>query len=244
MLGSLISAGASLLGGMLNRKSAEEANAANAAQAAANIQLQKDFAQQGIRWKVDDAKAAGIHPLYALGANTTSFAPVSVGAVADTSMGNALASSGQDISRAINSTRTTPEKVAAINATKLQMEGLQLDNDIKRTTIASSLQRLAQAKTPPSPTLGEGSIFDTGTAKIEPRPPLMMGGARLRTDPDTSPMKAYEDQFGDEGPLSWLAQLAVGFNTLRHNIREAQHPALAQRSKIFPWNQSRQERQR
>lgn len=30
----------------------------------------KEFAQKGIRWKVADAKAAGIHPLYAMGAST------------------------------------------------------------------------------------------------------------------------------------------------------------------------------
>lgn len=29
--------------------------------------IQREFAQQGIRWKVEDAKAAGLHPLYALG---------------------------------------------------------------------------------------------------------------------------------------------------------------------------------
>ena len=41
-----------------------------------NIKYQKQFAQHGIRWKVEDAKAAGLHPLYALGANTHSFTPV------------------------------------------------------------------------------------------------------------------------------------------------------------------------
>lgn len=33
-----------------------------------NIKLQKQFAQTGIQWKVADAKKAGIHPVYALGA--------------------------------------------------------------------------------------------------------------------------------------------------------------------------------
>lgn len=42
----------------------------------ANIQQQREFAQKGIRWRVSDAKKAGIHPLFALGANTASFSPV------------------------------------------------------------------------------------------------------------------------------------------------------------------------
>lgn len=244
MLSALISGGANIVGGLLNRKSAQEANAINQANADRNAAMQAEFAQQGIRWKVADAKAAGIHPLYALGAQTTSFSPVSVGATADTSMGTALGNAGQDISRAINTTRTTPEKVAAIQTSALAMEGMKLDNEIKKTQIASSLQRLQQTKTPSIPALGEGETFGPGTAKIEDRPPLMMGGSRVKTDPGTSPMKAYEDQFGDDGPLSWLAQLAVGYQTLRHNIREARHPYLAQQSRKLPWNQSRQERQR
>lgn len=40
-----------------------------------NIDLQKEFAQMGIRWRVDDAKAAGIHPLAAVGASGASYSP-------------------------------------------------------------------------------------------------------------------------------------------------------------------------
>lgn len=40
-----------------------------------NYARQKEFAQQGIRWKVEDAKAAGVHPLYAIGGSGAAFAP-------------------------------------------------------------------------------------------------------------------------------------------------------------------------
>lgn len=40
-----------------------------------NIAYQKEFAQSGIQWRVADAKKAGLHPLAALGANTTSYSP-------------------------------------------------------------------------------------------------------------------------------------------------------------------------
>jgi hypothetical protein len=50
-------------GDLLGIKSQESANDQN-------IKMQREFAQKGIRWKVSDAKKAGIHPLYALGAST------------------------------------------------------------------------------------------------------------------------------------------------------------------------------
>lgn len=40
---------------------------------------QKQFAKKGIRWKVADARAAGIHPLYALNAPTLTPNPIVVG---------------------------------------------------------------------------------------------------------------------------------------------------------------------
>lgn len=65
MLGSLITAGASLLGGYLSSKSQKK-------QANQSAALQKEFAQQGVQWRVSDAKAAGIHPVYAMGASLPS----------------------------------------------------------------------------------------------------------------------------------------------------------------------------
>lgn len=59
----------------------------------ANYNAQKEFAQMGIRWKVADAKAAGIHPLYALGANTVSFSPSYIEGGTD----NALSRMGQNL---------------------------------------------------------------------------------------------------------------------------------------------------
>lgn len=44
-------------------------------QADKNIALQREFAQMGIRWRVEDAKAAGLHPMYALTGGGAAFAP-------------------------------------------------------------------------------------------------------------------------------------------------------------------------
>lgn len=80
----------SLIGGKMDRDQAEE-------QQQRSYDQQKEFAQMGIRWKVADAVAAGLHPLAALGANTTSFSPISVGS---SDFGGSLGRMGQDIGRA------------------------------------------------------------------------------------------------------------------------------------------------
>ncbi|QKI28949.1 VP2 [Kummerowia striata microvirus] len=211
MLGALIGAGASLLGGLMGRSDAKDQNRASRQMQKAeiarqdmwaqkNIDLQKQFAQEGLRWKVEDAKAAGIHPLYALGAQSTSFSPVSVGAAPGYSpavdpLPNAMAAMGQDLGRAVDSTRTAPERVAARAMTALQLEGMKLDNDIKRATFASSVQRINQNANPPVPSIGPFAIPE---GAVDPRSPLMLSGSRVLTDPGTSPGQAWEDQLGDD----------------------------------------------
>lgn len=71
-----------------------------------NLAMQKEFAQQGIRWKVEDAKRAGLHPLAALGANTMSYSPQRVG----TTPSPDFRGFGQDISRAIQTQKTAGER--------------------------------------------------------------------------------------------------------------------------------------
>lgn len=130
-----ISAGSSLLGGLMNRSSAKSDQSRN-------IALQKEFAQNGIRWKVADAKAAGLHPLAALGASTATYTPVTqVGAMGDT-----VANMGQDISRAMYANASTAERkeeqvrMQAYNDAqlKLQTENMSLQNDLIRQQITTN----------------------------------------------------------------------------------------------------------
>lgn len=129
MIGSLISAAGNVLGGIIGGNQADKA-------AKRNIQLQKDFAQQGIRWKVADAKAAGIHPLAALGAQTHSFAPVNVGGGSSIAAG--LAGAGQDIGRAVDATRSNSERLDAYTKTiqDLNIRRMGLENDLLASQIA------------------------------------------------------------------------------------------------------------
>jgi len=123
MLGALIGAGTSILGGILGNKAKDKEYA-----------HQKEFAQSGIQWKVEDAKKAGIAPLAALGANTISYAPQAIGGSGDYGVGAA----GQDISRAIDAGRTPGQRVDAYTRTvqALELERGSLQNELLRSQIA------------------------------------------------------------------------------------------------------------
>lgn len=154
MLGALIGAATSLFAG-------NQQNKANKKAAELQYKQQKEFAQSGIQWKTEDAKKAGIHPLYAMGANTVSYSPQSVGG-ADYSH---ISDAGQNIGRAIDATRSGPARGVATALTAIQMEGLQLDNDIKRATLNSALATARQpGNSPglPSATQTAGATGITG----------------------------------------------------------------------------------
>lgn len=149
MLGNIIAAGANLVGGIIG--SNKESKIAKQ-----NIAMQKQFAQEGIRWKVADAKAAGLHPLAALGAQTSSFSPISVGG---NSLATGLAAAGQDIGRAVNATRTSGERIDAYTKTvqDLNLRRLGLENDL----LASQIAKINQAGSPPPfPTAGNRHLIE------------------------------------------------------------------------------------
>lgn len=111
-------------------------------------------------------------------------------------MATAVSSMGQDISRAVDATRTQAERLEARAATKLQLEGLQLDNQIKAATFASQMQKINQNANPAVPATGPFVVPEK--SKPEERQPLMLDGSRVLTDPGTSPGNAWEDQLGDD----------------------------------------------
>lgn len=215
MLEALLSAGTKLLGGFLGQKSQDEANEIAKQTAQNNINLQRQFAQEGIQWKVADAKAAGIHPLYALGASTTSFSPVSVGVSGASPLASALGDMGQDISRAAGAMRS--DKGGAISgvAQRQLLQSNELDLDNKRLNNLILKQKLAAATAPGTP---PGVAFVVPEKnKPEERPPLMIGGNRWDTSPGTSPMKAWEDQYGDDGPASWIMPWIIAAEDFKQN---------------------------
>lgn len=158
--------------------------AANYFQGQNNAELQKQFAKQGIRWKVADAQAAGIHPLYALGAQTHSFAPISIGDPA-----GGLASAGQAIGSAIDATRTQPEKIDAYTGAlrQLQLEKGGLENELLRSQIAGMRMR---GTAPPMPTAGDPYLM-TGQTQSGLKPGLVSPRPMAQTS--SAPGRPYQE---------------------------------------------------
>lgn len=198
LIGAGIAAGANLAGGYMSSQAAKE-NAQN------NMYMQLAFARHGLKWKVQDAKEAGIHPLYALGASTSSYSPVSVG---DTSLGSGLAAAGQDIGRALMATRSSGERGSAYNdvVQKLTLTRMGLENDL----LASKIRVANQAGSPPAMP-GEADVAIPKLEDMQRTPNVM--GSNIKPDPNTSDAQNWEDRYGEvvggaAGPLILLRDLA------------------------------------
>lgn len=224
-IGPLLAAGASLLGGYMQNKATSDANAAAAAQAAMlnkqqmkvarqNILLQKQFAQEGIQWKVADAKRAGIHPLYALGASTASYSPVSVGSssyspIPETGLAQGLASAGQDISRAVTSVLSPSERQYQDAVRALDLQRMGLSNELLKSQIARERQ-VTMPGVPADPLApafdyrleNEWTIPHKGASAL---PRLGFWGMNWRSSNRTSGAKDVQDHYGDEGPVAYFA---------------------------------------
>lgn len=148
--GPIIGAAGSLLGGLFGSNSRKK-------QQQQQYEHQKEFAQKGIQWRVQDAKNAGIHPLYAMGAQTQSYQPSYVGEPMQTALENA----GQHIGRAAEAHMSRDQRAINKTAQTLQLQNMQLQNDL----LASRIARENQPGTPPPPT---GSTIIDGQGNASP----------------------------------------------------------------------------
>lgn len=130
------------------------ANAQSYALAQQNIQLQEDFAKNGISWRVADAAKNGISPLAALGASEPAFSPV--GAVFNSSapvptlahdlLSAGAVSMGQNLSRSLVAQSPAVDKANA--ALDLAYKSKQVE--LLDTQIALAKKNLVtQPGTPP-----------------------------------------------------------------------------------------------
>lgn len=203
MIGPIIAAGANILGGLMNRSAAKDANQAALAHAQSQYEHQKEFGQNAIQWKVTDAKRAGIHPLYALGANTVSYSPVTVGHTPD-NFGSSLAAAGQDISRAVSAGASPKGRLSetAEAMSVLQLENASLQNEMLKSQIA----RL-NAQTPPPMPAVPGLLKE---GKLDDATPLMASGSKISPDLGWSDGQTFEDRWGEwGGSAAGLAVMAA-----------------------------------
>ncbi len=214
--GALISGAASIAGSFIGSSSQSEANDAMLANAAKDRQLQRNFAKKGIRWRVKDAQAAGIHPLYAMGASLPTYSPSGINIGAKRS-GGGLASAGQDIGRAIAATQTQPERDLSI--ARAALENRYLEAQIANLTRDNQIGPPMPSAQAPGGIAGQGNYpTDVHPRRIEASSRDMIGRAagaipdiqysmggdgKLRILPSASAKEAMEDQLIPEALFAW-----------------------------------------
>lgn len=194
---------------------------------AQNIANQKEFAQHGVRWKVADAQAAGLHPLAALGAQTSSFSNVVGGDIplSKTDFGGM----GQDIGRAIDAGSTQSERTdrmgqaIARTAQVFSLEKMNLENELLKSQVAKSQAQLGPAlpglppgalahlSRSPSRTTEGHPIDDKKIEQQASDAPAYKSykflGLPLRSNPGASDAQVLEDRLGDSEVLSSISAI-------------------------------------
>jgi hypothetical protein len=138
---SALGAASNLYGAQMASDATQRANELNAELTREQMELQKEFAQKGVRWRTLDAKKAGIHPLAALGANTISYSPSMIGAQTDDHMARAVADIGsklgQNISNKMLRSVQSESAEIALQMARSQLRGSELENDLLQKQIDS-----------------------------------------------------------------------------------------------------------
>ena len=174
MLGALLGGVSNIIGGLFGQSAAQRES-----------DRQYDLARNSVSYRVEDAKRAGISPIYALGAPTLS-SSFQVG-----DLGNSISSAGQNIGRAIDAQMSQPQRDAAFeNSVKqLSLQKAGLENEL----LASQIRLINQPGHPPglpvSGTLG-GSNGPDFTAP-------MIGGQRANIDKNQSDAQVAENRWGN-----------------------------------------------
>lgn len=157
--GPVIKGFTSFLGLKQDQRQYDDQSQRSDEQFALNYKLQDELAKKGVRWKVEDAKAAGIHPAVALGVNPTA-SPV-YGQLPERTN---FARYGENISRAINSATTKLEKVFNTQ----QIKAAKLNNTEKEIDIALKLKELEGMGAPSFPEFATGEPGGDDTVRINP----------------------------------------------------------------------------
>lgn len=160
--GNILGAIGSIWSGDKNRQAQDAANRQN-------YDAQKEFAQMGLRWKVEDAKAAGLHPLAVLGSAGASFSP-SFSAGSDNSLGAAgeylgRFIEGQNTKRAQIATATPEEK----ELQQLAIERARLQNRLLEGQVQNEWAAVMGA--PPQPSLpAPAASIPAGSGFLQSQP--------------------------------------------------------------------------
>lgn len=186
---SIFSAIGGLIGGFMQNKAAKEQQ-----------RFQQEYAMKNIRWKVKDAKAAGVHPLAALGVQPAGGAPTAIPDYSDM---------GQNVGRAIDATMTGEQKMSDYSkaAQSLSLERMELENSVIRNQLVNSVLRTVNQPAN-APTFVSGASSGVGPGEnIEARNNFReLHGSDYITPPGPTAQQ-IEDDTGDMDIPELLARI-------------------------------------
>lgn len=146
---------------------------------------QKLLATDGIRMRVNDAKAAGLHPLAAIGGGSAGYSPTTLigsnipdggGSSRGSDIGGSLAQMGQGIGRAMAAVSTPEEKVeSAFEMTRKRQ--MVEKGDLENAFLAAQIQKITNPAQvgPGLPSnvgpFGGGQVIPGQPNTYEPKPP-------------------------------------------------------------------------
>jgi len=194
--GSLLGAVGSFFGGKSEAKAQRESNERN-------YEMQKEFAQNGIQWKVKDAKKAGIHPLYAIGAPSMSASP-SFASEGNSGIGQAAQHLGNAVS-------ARQDKIMQSKKEQAELDLLHAQADKVRSDMIVNMKKASDGAR------GRQAIRAGGQGRNPPGT-LTIAAHRVRKNPGFSDTQDIEDRYGD--PVSWFYGLgtlgADAWNEYKH----------------------------
>lgn len=163
-------------------------------QASINWNMQREFLQNQLQWRANDAKAAGIHPVAALGVNPATGSPVAIGgggSSGGSTFGDQLAAEGAGLVRAATATKSNMERLQE-RLLETQIQGNEIDNAARASRLA--LSSGAQ--------VGPGMPVNTSSV---PSVPVSLKGTHL----DNGPLVNADAVDFDSDPIGYLAARGV-----------------------------------
>ncbi len=140
-IGGIVGGVGSAIGGILGANSQKDANSANLDFARQQFEYQKELHKNQLQWRVEDAKKAGLHPMAALGLQSSSFSPVSsnmqandyswIGDLGQSAGYAAMKGKDKEQQSQAQGLLMRQGELQADNL-NLQNEGLKLDNEFRR----------------------------------------------------------------------------------------------------------------
>lgn len=220
-IGSVISPGwGTVLGGVadawLGGESDRSSRTSAEAQSAKNEALQREFAQKGIQWRVADARAAGLSPLFALGGTGATYSPNAI-TVGDYGR-SAYAEAGQDVSKALSGMQSPSQR--ALEVAQLREVAARTDAASAEATLARTRARQIEHDMLTRPGLGVGVgiegpngavSFPVGEHSPDSAIPLSASGVvELKPSPQVSSSRYDSSSVAGTHPLWQRYRLSDG----------------------------------